>query len=77
MELRANQQEQHDPQGLRTWHIPPKHVFVRGDNTRGSIDSLVWGPIPVRSIQGIVLRKLPRQTEFEKDTDNLNEVVST
>jgi signal peptidase I len=34
----------HDEQGRRIWHIPSGHVFVRGDNRSGSVDSLIAGP---------------------------------
>jgi signal peptidase I len=44
-----------------TWHIPPKHVFVRGDNPSSIVDSLTWGPIPYQAIRGIMLIKFPRK----------------
>jgi signal peptidase I len=43
----------------RTWHIPPNHVFVVGDNHPIGIDSLTWGPIPAWNVLGIALVKLP------------------
>jgi signal peptidase I len=43
------------------WHIPPKHVFVRGDNPSSIADSLNWGPIPYQAVRGIMLLKLPRK----------------
>ncbi|HEX8600790.1 MAG TPA: signal peptidase I [Chloroflexia bacterium] len=49
----------HDSAGNRTWHIPPDHLFLRGDNRRDSVDSLVWGPVPDWCVMGIVLMKLP------------------
>jgi signal peptidase I len=49
----------HDEQGRRNWHIPSGHVFVRGDNRSGSIDSLIAGPLPLQSVRGLVLMKLP------------------
>lgn len=48
----------HDAAGNRTWHIPPKHVFVRGDNLPSGSDSLTWGPIPYHAVRGIMLMKL-------------------
>jgi signal peptidase I len=49
----------HDEQGRRIWHIPSGHVFVRGDNHSGSVDSLIAGPLPLQSVRGLVLMKLP------------------
>jgi signal peptidase I len=51
--------QDHDEQGRRIWHIPSGHVFVRGDNRNGSIDSLIAGPLPLQSVRGLVLMKLP------------------
>jgi signal peptidase I len=50
----------HDDSGNRAWDIPFGRCFVRGDNRRGSADSISWGPIPLRNILGIVIMKLPR-----------------
>lgn len=52
---------EHDQQGQRTWYIPAGHIFVRGDARCGSIDSIVWGPIPFQQVEGIVIRKLSHQ----------------
>lgn len=64
-ELKASErpsvQALHDDQGRRRWDIPAEHIFVRGDNPRGSLDSLAWGPVPCRSVLGRVMLKLPRQ----------------
>ena len=49
---------QHSDDGQRVWHIPPQHVFVKGDSV--GTDSLTWGPIPFNNVAGIVLLKLPR-----------------
>jgi signal peptidase I len=49
----------HDENGLRTWHIPPRYVFLRGDNRGKSADSLIAGPFPYEEIRGVVLMKLP------------------
>lgn len=48
-------------QRQHTWHIPPDFLFVCGDNQNGSIDSRTWGPLPAKSVQGIVLFKLARK----------------
>jgi len=53
----------HDINGNREWHIPPGHFFVRGDNPIGSFDSLSWGPIPDRSLLGIVVMKLSHKAD--------------
>jgi signal peptidase I len=42
------------------WPIPERHIFVRGDNSTGSIDSLTWGPLPFQSVLAVMLKKLPR-----------------
>lgn len=43
---------------IATWHIPAHHGFVKGDSTI-SFDSVQWGPIPLASIKGVVIAKLP------------------
>src|SRR5579859_2861664 len=42
----------------KTWHIPPHHLFVCGDNRPSSVDSREWGPVPVSSIRGLILIRL-------------------
>jgi signal peptidase I len=39
-------------------NVPKNHVFVRGDGA-DSVDSIIWGPIPVASIRYIVLCRFP------------------
>ncbi|NOK57993.1 MAG: hypothetical protein GFH27_549287n297 [Chloroflexi bacterium AL-W] len=41
-----------------TWLIPSNHGFVKGDGVV-SVDSVQWGPIPLASIKGVVVAKLP------------------
>ena len=55
------------------WSIPPAHIFVCGDNRAESIDSRVWGPLPVRNVKGIVLRKLaPLPTPISANLNTSN-----
>lgn len=42
----------------KTWHIPPHHLFVCGDNRASSVDSREWGPVSVSSIRGLILIRL-------------------
>src|SRR5581483_3256641 len=44
---------------MQNWYIPSKHLFVCGDNQENSDDSRKWGPIPLHSVKGIVIMKLP------------------
>jgi peroxiredoxin len=39
--------------------VPPKHVFVQGDNRTQSTDSHVWGPLSFRRVLGVAITKLP------------------
>ena len=52
-----------DPQRYKQlWHIPQGYIFVCGDNPAGSLDSRTWGPIPLQSVLGVVIMKLPRKS---------------
>lgn len=48
-----------DARGERIWYVPPRHLFVQGDNRSRSVDSQIWGPVPFEQVGGIVLKKLP------------------
>jgi hypothetical protein len=45
-------------QSQQVWHIPAGHLFVQGDSPQ-SVDSRTWGPLPIQSIRGVTLMKLP------------------
>ena len=58
---------------MATWQIPAHHGFVKGDGST-SFDSVQWGPIPLDSIKGVVIAKLPyRRTPMTTDLDFTDE----
>ncbi|WP_165422895.1 signal peptidase I [Ktedonosporobacter rubrisoli] len=63
---------------LKSWQVPAKHIFVCGDNRQNSLDSRTWGPLPQRSIVGIMLRKLApsRNATYAKVSTRLEAVPS-
>jgi signal peptidase I len=50
---------QYDKNDQRSFVIPAKHYFVKGDAP--GLDSTVFGPIPQKNIVGVVLLKLKSQ----------------
>jgi signal peptidase I len=65
----ANRYEGEPPQSHdvpRSWTIQPGYCFVAGDAGRASIDSYVWGPIPIEQVLGVVIRRLPRRSAADR-----------
>lgn len=58
--------QEYDTAGQRVWHIPPHHYFVRADGI--GVDSLIWGPLPLASLVGVVVARLPRKTTQQLPT---------
>ncbi len=50
----------------RAWVVPPRHIFIQGDNPLGGVDSTVYGPIPIKQVLGVVIHKLPRKSKIEQ-----------
>jgi len=61
--------DQHGDNGQRVWHIPPQHIFLKGDSV--GTDSLTWGPVPFSNVAGIVLLKLPRKATATYDNSTV------
>lgn len=47
-------------QSQQVWQIPTGHLFVQGDSPQ-SVDSRTWGPLPLQSVLGVALMKLPHK----------------
>lgn len=46
------------------WNVPENHCFVRGD-APFSVDSVLLGTVPLASITGVAVLKLPRRADLE------------
>lgn len=44
------------------WHIPASSILVRGDNRAQSLDSHIWGSVPVEYVQAVMLIRLQRNS---------------
>lgn len=53
------QEHLYDKMGQRVWTVPPGHYFVCADGI--GVDSQVWGPLPLTSLVGVVVARLPRK----------------
>lgn len=55
---REKKRHEYDAGEQRVWHIPARHYFVRADGL--GVDSLIWGTLPLTSLVGVVIARLPR-----------------
>lgn len=55
--FRESYRERFDADGSRVWRVADGEVFVRADGT--GLDSRIWGPVPVRDVEGVVILRLP------------------
>jgi len=55
--FRETYRELFDATGSRVWRVAAGEVFVRADGT--GLDSRIWGPVPVRDVEGVVVLRLP------------------
>lgn len=73
---RASGEESQIP---RTHRVPDGHIFVASE-IPGGLDSTKWGPVPFRSVKGVVVWKLPsvarqRNNTDREDADRVSSVV--
>lgn len=61
--MQPSLQEKIDVNGNLSWQIPNGYCFVKGDAPLSG-DSVTWGPIPLNSLTGLVLMKLPQQADI-------------
>ena len=59
--IRDREKGFYNADGYRNWNIPLNSYFVKGDGPGG--DSLLWGPIPLASFQGLAILQLRRKAE--------------
>ena len=61
IELAARRKPAQTASQVESWQIPSKHLFVCGDNEEQSIDSRMWGPLPLSNVLGMMVMKLPEK----------------
>ncbi len=46
--------------------LAPDTVYLLGDNPRSSVDSRIWGPIPISAVEAVVVLRLPSRGRGEE-----------
>ena len=59
IEIAARRRPAQTASQVESWQIPSKHLFVCGENEEQSIDSRMWGPLPLSNVLGMMVMKLP------------------